>query len=49
MWQKEMGLVPKGRHFVIPFLEMGGACSVAYRRECLLNEQTVVERKNIIG
>jgi hypothetical protein len=31
MGRKETGLVPKGRHFGLQFLEMGGACFVGYQ------------------
>jgi hypothetical protein len=49
MGQKDTDLVPKGRHFGIQFLVMGGACSVGYGRQGPIGKQPVVERKEMIS
>jgi hypothetical protein len=49
MGNKDMDLVPKGRHLGIQFLVMGGGMLIWLQGQGPLSKQMVVERKEIIA
>jgi hypothetical protein len=49
MGQKDTDLLPKGRHFGIQFMVMGGGMLIWLQGQGPHSKQTVVERKKIIS